>query len=289
MHAAVVPWTLAACMAAGPPDLSTFRTKFEPVVACPSKSSTPCPGFEHPQLAGRVPGDNATLCWHLGCCWTTSGLCVIPTIAQGLDDDQELWAGNQPIPALSNTRGSLQIPLESGDALAVDCVYFPPFFSTCDGSRSDSRNDRPSHSPTSPVDATPTFDGVVQNTRVDGHPVRVLQASWSPFEIVRRATNLDNTLDITSAVRMPFAESAALLRLNVSALDNSVTSGGSRTVNVSTELPWISRLYDEVEGEFAGQWQALGFYRQTITMRTRNPGTSLTLDIKITYRITYPS
>ena len=259
MHAttiAAMSFVLVTCMAGGGvtgglPTLSSFRTKFEPVVACPSTSNTPCPGFERPQLAGRVSGDNATLCWHLGCCWTSSGLCVTSTIAQGSDDNQELWAGNQPIPALSNTRGSLQIPLESADALAVDCVYFPPFFSTCDGSRSDSRNDRPKHSPTSPVDAIPTFDGVVMDTRVDGHAVRVLQASWSPFEIVRRATNLDDTLDITSSVRMPFAEPAVLLMLNVSDRASSISDGGSRTVNVSAELPWVSRLYDEVEGEFA--------------------------------------
>ena len=123
----VLACILATCSAAGPPKLSSFRTKFAPVVACPSTSSTPCPGFKRPQRAGRVPGDDATLCWHLGCCWTQSGLCVTATVAQG-SDNQELCAGNQPIPALSNTRGSLQIPLESGDALAVDCVYFPPFF-----------------------------------------------------------------------------------------------------------------------------------------------------------------
>ena len=92
-----------------------------------------------------------------------SGLCVTATVAQG-SDNQELWAGNQPIPALSNTRGSLQITIESGDALAVGCVYFPPFFSTCDGSRSDSRN------PNSPVDATPTFAGVVQTRPLRQRP-----------------------------------------------------------------------------------------------------------------------
>ena len=159
----VLACILATCSAAGPPKLSSFRTKFAPVVACPSTSSTPCPGFKRPQRSGRVPGDDATLCWHLGCCWTQSGLCVTATVAQG-SDNQELWAGNQPIPALSNTRGSLQITIESGDALAVGCVYFPPFFSTCDGSRSDSRN------PNSPVDATPTFAGVVQTRPLRQRP-----------------------------------------------------------------------------------------------------------------------
>ena len=126
-----------------------------------------------------------------------SGLCVTATVAQG-SDNQELWAGNQPIPALSNTRGSLQITIESGDALAVGCVYFPPFFSTCDGSRSDSRN------PNSPVDATPTFAGVVQNTRVNGRPARVVRIVSRTLALtISLSLSLSLTLTLTLTLSQP--------------------------------------------------------------------------------------
>ena len=66
----------------------------------------------------------------------------------------------------------MQLPLETPDALSVDCIYFPPMFSTCDGSRSDSRDDR-NHDPTGPVSEQPAFGGATQNLRVNGAPLTI--------------------------------------------------------------------------------------------------------------------
>ena len=155
----------AGLVAAGDvPTLTSMETALEPVRVCQPpfvalQTQSACPGFTDPQIAGMVPGDAQALCFHLGCCWHPTdrperphlgrglggdgGSCVAADEASPADTEGTMyWAGNQPIPSLSNTRGVAQLPLETADPLAVDCIYFPPFFGTCDGSRSDSRDDR---------------------------------------------------------------------------------------------------------------------------------------------------
>ena len=140
-------------------------------------STSDCPGWSLPQKDGIVHGDNATLCFHLGCCYsldkqTGRDVCRTTVAATAARAGTNEWfSGNQPIPALSNARGTVQLPLETADALAVDCIYFPPFFGTCDGSRSDSRDDR-NRAPWAPVSEAPTFGGATQNTRYSGTHTR---------------------------------------------------------------------------------------------------------------------
>ena len=113
---------------------------------------------------------------------------VLALMAAGADPATDEWfSGNQPLPSLSNTRGTVQLPLETPDALSVDCIYFPPFFSTCDGSRSDSRDDR-KPDPTGPVHEQPAFGGATQNLRINGAPLVSTAFKWTPAELVRRAS-----------------------------------------------------------------------------------------------------
>ena len=204
----------ASAAASGVPPLASFSTAHHAIQTCPSAASSApaCAGYERPQLAGRVPGDNATLCFHLGCCYTkATGACTAaPDATLSTAAGAEWFSGNEPIPALSNTRGTVQLPLETSDALAVDCVYFPPFFSTCDGSRSDSRFDR-QRDPFAPIE-NPTFGGATQNLRVNGAALRALSYSWAPHQLVRSAAAAGLPwLAANTTVRMVMGASSVLL------------------------------------------------------------------------------
>ena len=65
---AVVTFTTASV-----PNLASFATDNVPVSVCPTNftiiEAPACAGYHNPQIAGMVPGDNATLCFHLGCCY----------------------------------------------------------------------------------------------------------------------------------------------------------------------------------------------------------------------------
>ena len=239
-----------------PPPLASFSPGFRAIQTCHTPSSVPpssssaqhCPGYDVPQLVGRVRGDNATLCFHLGCCYAAaSGDCTVAPNASATitpSSSTEWFSGNEPIPALSNTRGTIQLPLETSDALAVDCIYFPPFFGTCDGSRSDSRFDR-GHDPYAPP-INPTFGGATQKLRVNGVSIQALSYRWSPSEIVRRAAAPGLPwLTVNSSVRMVLGQSTVLLMLE---LTNRGTT--QRRANVSFELPFVSRLYPEIDAGY---------------------------------------
>ena len=251
---------LSAAAAAGPPPPSAVPTlaalsppRFIPIETCPPLATprhgaAPCPGWRDPQKDGMVNGDNATMCFHLGCCYsrdaeTGAEACLATAPAGGADPATDEWfSGNQPLPSLSNTRGTVQLPLETPDALSVDCIYFPPFFSTCDGSRSDSRDDR-KPDPTGPVHEQPAFGGATQNLRINGAPLVSTAFKWTPAELVRRASAAGLPwLEANSSVRMVLGRSQILLRLD---LQNS--GDQPRPVNLSFELPFVSRLYPEVE------------------------------------------
>ena len=290
--AAAMLTATAGLVAAGDvPTLSSMATAIEPVRVCQppfwnASPPQPCPGFTDPQIAGMVPGDAQALCFHLGCCWhptghptdrtkgprlgrglggdesVDGGNCVAAADAAAADTDGTMyWAGNQPIPALSNTRGVAQLPLETADPLAVDCLYFPPFFGTCDGSRSDSRDDRANK--IGPVVAGEvTVGGATANLTVNGERVKVLAHKWAPAEMRRTAgsAGLPAGLEVSTAVRMPLFESAALLELTVTnanvpvanAADADGQAGGRDpediAVDITFETPFVTRWFDEIEG-----------------------------------------
>ena len=276
LHAGLAVILLALGFVAGAvPSLESMGTAFIPIEVCytgPGQPATaaaapPCPGYDRPQLApARVRGDNATLCYHLGCCYVTSPVtaaefenaCVQTTAPSGeaavavTAAGGEVFSGNQPVPALSNTRGNVQIPLETADALAVDCIYFPPMFGTCDGSRSDSRDDRPSRQPWLPAGAPATFGGATQNLTLNGAPLVATAFRWSPWEIVRTAATSaaasgGGALAATSSVRMPLGQAQVLLLLEVR---NNGTA--PQPARLSLETPFVSRMYSEVEAGYEG-------------------------------------
>ena len=238
--------------ALSPPAFITIET-CPPTTAPRSSSASSCPGWALPQKDGMVKGDNATMCFHLGCCYsldkaTGRDSCHAATPATAkLAATSEWLSGNQPLPSLSNTRGTVQLPLETADALSVDCIYFPPMFGTCDGSRSDSRFDR-NRDPTGPVSKQPTFGGATQNLQVNGAPLVSTAFKWTPAELVRRASaaGLPWLLANTS-VRMVLAQSQIMLTLT---LRNAAKT--PQPLNVSFEIPFVSRLYAEVESGYEG-------------------------------------
>jgi hypothetical protein len=253
LSAALAAHQACWCAAHGsvPPSLASLAPpSFVPIETCPPLDAAPapgaggCPGWELPQLDGMVKGDNATLCFHLGCCYsvdnsTGRGACHAATPASAAAATNSEWfSANQPLPSLSNTRGTVQLPLETPDALAVDCVYFPPMFGTCDGSRSDSRDDR-DRDPTGPIREQPTFGGATQKLRVNGVPLVSTAFRWTPAELVRRASAAGMPwLQANSSVRMVLAESQILLTL-------AVRNGGGapERLHVSFEIPFVSRIY----------------------------------------------
>ena len=261
--AAAVAVACAAGAGAAVPTLRSLAPREQPISVCPPPaaaaaaaggrraaagggfSAAACAGFEAPQLAGRVPGDDATLCFHLGCCYDAGAKACAraPTAGAacaGAAEEAEWFGGNQPVPALANLRGGLQLPLETGDALAVDCVHFPPVFGTCDGRRSDVRFDRAAPG-AAPVN--PTFGGATQRLRVNGAALRATAYRWEPAEVVRRAAAFGLPwLEANTTVRMVPGRAEVLL-----AVDLANAGVGEQGVDVQFELPFVGRLYAEVE------------------------------------------
>jgi hypothetical protein len=84
---------------------------FIPIETCPpmpSGGASDCHGWELPQLDGMVRGDNATTCFHLGCCYsldkaTGRDVCRAssPATAEIAARSTEWFNANQPLPSLT--------------------------------------------------------------------------------------------------------------------------------------------------------------------------------------------